>query len=76
MWPNPPETTDLVTFTEEFLNGKLHFLCSDVILESLQYLEYHTSEKASSSLTSTVTKLEKRYKLITIVNNQRLDGSS
>ena len=22
------ETADLVTFTEEFLNGKLHFLCS------------------------------------------------
>ena len=29
MWPNPRETADLVTFTEEFLNGKLHFLCSD-----------------------------------------------
>ena len=26
MWPNPQETADLVTFTEEFLNGKLHFL--------------------------------------------------
>ena len=24
MWPNP----DLVTFTEEILNGKLHILCS------------------------------------------------
>ena len=29
MWPNPQETSDLVTFTEEILNGKLHFLCSD-----------------------------------------------
>ena len=28
MWPNPPETADLVTFTEETLNEKLHFLCS------------------------------------------------
>ena len=28
MWPNPWETADLVTFTEEILNGKLHFLCS------------------------------------------------
>ena len=26
MWQ---ETADLVTFTEEILNGKLHFLCSD-----------------------------------------------
>ena len=23
------ETADLVTFTEEILNGKLHFLCSE-----------------------------------------------
>ena len=28
MWPNPQETADLVKFTEEILNGKLHFLCS------------------------------------------------
>ena len=28
MWPNPEETADLVTFTEEIPNGKLHFLCS------------------------------------------------
>ena len=28
MWSNPQETADLVTFTEEVLNGKLHFLCS------------------------------------------------
>ena len=25
MWPNPQETEDLVAFTEENLNGKLHF---------------------------------------------------
>ena len=25
MWPNPQDTADLVTFTEEILNGKLHF---------------------------------------------------
>ena len=28
MWPNSQETADLVTFTEEILNGKLQFLCS------------------------------------------------
>ena len=28
------DTADLVTFTEEILNGKLHFLCSDVCEES------------------------------------------
>ena len=32
MCPNPQETADLVTFTEQTLNEKLHFLCSaDVI---------------------------------------------
>ena len=29
MWPNSQETADLVKFTEETLNGKLQFLCSD-----------------------------------------------
>ena len=28
MWPNPQETADCVTFTEEIVNGKLHFLSS------------------------------------------------
>ena len=28
MWPNPQENANLVTFTKEILNGKLHFLCS------------------------------------------------
>ena len=32
MWPNLQETVDLVTVTEEILNEKLHFLCSDPIL--------------------------------------------
>ena len=30
MWSNPQETVDLVTFTEEILNEKLHFLCSGI----------------------------------------------
>ena len=29
MWPNPQIPADLVTFTEEILNEKLHFLCSE-----------------------------------------------
>ena len=28
MWPNPQKTADLLTFTEEILNAKLHILCS------------------------------------------------
>ena len=29
MSPNPQIPADLVTFTEEILNGILHFLCSE-----------------------------------------------
>ena len=42
MWPNPQFSADLVTFTEEILNGKLHFLCSDseLVVQSKQFCEY------------------------------------
>ena len=30
MWPNPQETVDLGTFTEDVHSEKLHFLYSDV----------------------------------------------
>ena len=28
MWPNPQENSDLVTFTDKTINGKLYVLCS------------------------------------------------
>ena len=31
MWPNPQDTADLVLFTQGILNGKLHFLWSEVL---------------------------------------------
>ena len=37
MWPNPQLPADLVTFTEEILNGKLHFLCSGCYYMSIFY---------------------------------------
>ena len=33
MWPNPQFSADLVTFTKEILNGKLHFFAVKVVLE-------------------------------------------
>ena len=30
MWPNPQETANLVTFTEEIHTGKINFLCSEI----------------------------------------------
>ena len=29
MWLNPQKTADLVTLSEDILDGKVHFLCSD-----------------------------------------------
>ena len=29
MWPNPQFPADLITYSEEIFNRKLHFLCSD-----------------------------------------------
>ena len=40
MWPNPQFPADLVTFTEETNNGKLHFLCSDKYTECLVYVQF------------------------------------
>ena len=30
MWPNPQFPPDLITFTEQIFNAKLHFLCSQL----------------------------------------------
>ena len=43
MWPNPQESADLITFTEETLNGKLSFSYSatwQLGILSLLYLNY------------------------------------
>ena len=34
MSPNPQFPADLVTFTEEILNGKLYFLCSVICVST------------------------------------------
>ena len=41
MWPNPQETADLVTFTEEILSGKFHFLCREANYVRHANLYYH-----------------------------------
>ena len=37
MWPNPHFLADLITFPEEILNGKFHFLCSGDSYKKLFY---------------------------------------
>ena len=52
MWPNPQETAGLVTFTEEILNYKLHFLCGEfgMSLQILVFFSLKSPEKASDIL--------------------------
>ena len=51
MWPNTREAADFVTFTEEILNGELHFLCSDA----------HTNDILIFSLLLGIMKLLKKF---------------
>ena len=50
MWPNPQEAVDLVTFTEEILNGKIHFLCSICKKGVLRNFEKFTGKHMCQSL--------------------------
>ena len=51
MWPNPQETVDLVTFTEDILNGKLHFLGSVGANLSVKYMGLSIRFRASCHAT-------------------------
>ena len=56
MWPKPQDTADLITFTEEILNGKLHFLCSATLSEWIniwmEEINCDESKKSYSKVTS------------------------
>ena len=38
MWPNPQETVDLVTFTEEILNRKLYCFYNDTVIVEMTHI--------------------------------------
>ena len=65
MWPNPQETADLVTFTEEILNRKLHFLCND----NNNYLISIWPLNAASHVLLSVKSQKKFSKLLSIFTN-------
>ena len=51
---NPQFPTDLVTFTEEILNEKLQFLCSDIYVQLLvELFEINLDLRTSSTSSST-----------------------
>ena len=52
MWPNPQFPADLVTFTEEICNGKLHFLCSIISFGGTWFSGWPSWEQTISSTAS------------------------
>ena len=62
MWPNPQETVDLATFTEEILSGKLHFLFS-AFYENLTPFVSQLFIVGQNSSSSSVQKLVSRKKM-------------
>ena len=57
MWPNPQETADLVTFTEEIRNRKLLFLCSVCLLTHNLEPTKRLNKKCYQTVTVTIFKL-------------------
>ena len=54
MRPNPEFPADLVTFTEEILNGKLYSLCSVIITArttAILFCAEASKQKATKSIT-------------------------
>ena len=51
MWTNTYEKADLLIFTKEILNGKLHFLFSDVSVHVIPWIKsYFTLEPLHEKL--------------------------
>ena len=58
MWPNPLFLADLVTFTEEILNEKLHFLCSVRNLKKTKNLDTAKASQESDILIKIFLKVQ------------------
>ena len=52
-----PFPVELVTFTEEILNGKLHFLCSEMLIRMLFTTIIFTGKQSVGVLESLFNKL-------------------
>ena len=66
---NPQETTDLVTFTEEILNGKLHFLCS--VWFGSKYVFYH-SKYVFVKIEKSILRSESSLKTVGAIDEKKI----
>ena len=61
MWPNPQFPADLVIFTEETLNGKLHFLWSERIFQNATHEAVYSINFNSSQFDLHTQNLQESY---------------
>ena len=66
MWPNLQKTADLVTFTEEILNAKLHFLCNANTTLKFETQEILKKYMQNFSLVLRVQYARKDFKTISV----------
>ena len=64
MWPHSQFPVDLVTFTEEILNGKLHFLCR------VEYQHYNEKNYLLSLIFRQLEVLSNSFKSTYIISGQ------
>ena len=79
MWPNPQENADLVIFTEDILNGKLHILRSDLVEKgNLKLAEsiFNSIEVSSDIICSKQNEFSKSYKMAVSFKLNNADFSS
>ena len=69
MWPNPKFPADLVTFTENTLNGKLHFL-SSVFAKKTRVFSVQQQEERKIFLYSKIRVSKKGHMFLKYQNGQ------
>ena len=75
MWPNPPWPLDLVTFTGEIINGKLHFLCSGWFQNAHRFLNVFSLREANLIIRSAGESLKKTDSTNRFNNNMFFSSS-
>ena len=64
MLPNPQIPADLVTFAEEILYGKIHFLCSEMRFFFVFFLRKRAQKNHSNDTRGDITPSAKSSKIL------------
>ena len=74
MWPNPLFPGDLVTFNEENLNGKLHFLGSVIYVQFDCCVQYFTPNSLATLLATNNESINWVIETFHYVSNKAISG--